>query len=455
MIYIIDMRVLICYSSNDSAITNEKLNQLEVRIIPYATVHFDKLDGSKECCLKRIVRRCDVVLQLISSYSEYQCNSSVLIKARKNNKPIIKIGIDELLAKDDDQLYQILFDIDKKGWPVWLVLAISLLACVGVSLLTLWLSYKYVGKQVVDGTSDGVLGARGVFGDSWGSVNAIISSFAFAGVIVTLFLQNRDLNLQRKEMARQREEFEKENNTLKYQRFENLFYNMLNLQQEIVAALKYNYKERKVSNSSDNMFGFRTQYETHTIIGREVFRFTFDDRNFIKGYRFYLNESGLSKYESTLIPTYYDHYFRHLYKIIQFVDSQGFPFDEAYKYVSLLRGTLSRYELVWIYYNALNPGYTKFKGLIEKYSLLKNIRNDLLTICKETSSYYKALGLTTKEMKSNGFSAVDFEYFLSDVPEEGKYHISAFWNKREIVKGLDYLNRWREFIDEKKKEKEA
>lgn len=387
MTSIVDMRVLICYSSNDSAITNEKLKQLEGRIIPYATVYYDKPDSSNECCLKRMRRRCDVVLQLVSPYFDNQYNSTVLIRARKDNKPIIKIDIDELLAKDDDQLYQTLFDIDKKGWPVWLVLAASLLACVGVSLLTLWLSYRYVGNQ---GTNSGdVLNARGLFGDSWGSVNAIISSFAFAGVIVTLFLQNRDLNLQRKEMARQREEFEKENNTLKYQRFENLFYNMLHLHQEIVAGLRFEYKARKNTSGSENVFGFRTQYETHIITGREVFRFTFEDRASINGYKYHLNEQGFSAYEYTLIPTYYDHYFRHLYKIIQFVDSQGFPFDEAYKYVSLLRGTLSRYELVWIYYNSLNPGYAKFKKLIEKYSLLKNIRADLLALCKETWSYYK------------------------------------------------------------------
>lgn len=450
MTSIVDMRVLICYSSNDSAITNEKLKQLEGRIIPYATVYYDKPDSSNECCLKRMRRRCDVVLQLVSPYSYNQCNSTVLIRARKDNKPIIKIDIDELLAKDDDQFYQALFDIDKKGWPVWLVLAISLLACVGVSLLTLWLSYKYVGKQVVDGTSDGVLGARGVFGDSWGSVNAIISSFAFAGVIVTLFLQNRDLNLQRKEMARQREEFEKENNTLKYQRFENLFYNMLNLQQEIVAGLRFDYKERKVS--FDNPYG-HTQYIAQSVIGREVFRFTFEERVCIYGYRYHLEDKGLLEYDSTLIPTYFDHYFRHLYKIIQFVDSQGFPFDESYKYISLLRGTLSRYELVWIYYNALSPSYTKFKKLIEKYSLLKNIREDLLTLCKETSVYYKTLGLTTDYLRSKGFTALDFEYFLSDIQEEGKYHLSAFWNKKEIEIGRDMLDRWRKLIDQKEKEK--
>lgn len=445
MTSIVDMRVLICYSSNDSAITNEKLKQLEGRIIPYATVYYDKPDSSNECCLKRMRRRCDVVLQLVSPYSYNQCNSTVLIRARKDNKPIIKIDIDELLAKDDDQFYQALFDIDKKGWPVWLVLAISLLACVGVSLLTLWLSYKYVGKQVVDGTSDGVLGARGVFGDSWGSVNAIISSFAFAGVIVTLFLQNRDLNLQRKEMARQREEFEKENNTLKYQRFENLFYNMLNLQQEIVAGLRYDYKERKVSYQSDTFYG-HTQYVNQYVLGREVFRFTFEDNYSITGYRYYLNKMGLVAYDSTLIPTYFDHYFRHLYKIIQFVDSQEFPFDEAYKYVSLLRGTLSRYELVWIYYNGLSPHNNQFKKLIEKYSLLNNIREDLLTKCKETDSYYEELGLEKDSLKANGFSALDFEYLLSDIHEEGKYHLSAFWNKREIDNGRDKLYRWREYL---------
>ena len=166
------------------------------------------------------------------------------------------------------------------------------------------------------------------------------------------------------------------------------------------------------------------------------------------GYKGYLNSEGLIAYDTTWIPTYYDHYFRHLYKIIQFVDSQSFPFEEAYKYVSLLRGTLSRYELVWIYYNALNPAFIKFKKLIEKYSLLKNIREDLLTRCLETERYYEGLGLDLQTVHDNDFTTGDFEFFMTDnTDEKEKYYISAFWKQDELQDGQKKLNRWRTFIN--------
>lgn len=310
-----------------------------------------------------------------------------------------------------------------------------------------------------------VMTARGVFGDSWGGVNAIISAFAFAGVIVTLFLQNRDLNLHRKEMARQREEFEKENETLKQQRFENLFYNMLNLQQEIVAGLRYEYTEEEyvlVPSGVDAPPVQDKRKVNRVVTGRDVFRYTFEraeiylaerdqfnQRIVVNGYRGFLNAMGLSEYDETWIPTIFDHYFRHLYKIIQFVDDQGFSFSEAYQYVALLRGTLSRYELVWIFYNALNPVFHKFQELIEKYSLLKNMREDLLTRSKEMLTNYEGKGLSLQDVKDAAFTTRDFEYYLTDNKQDAeKYYVTAFWKEEEKERGLEWLKRWRKFVDD-------
>jgi hypothetical protein len=296
--------------------------------------------------------------------------------------------------------------------------------------------------------------ARGLFGDSWGGVNAIISAFAFAGVIVTLFLQNRDLNLQRKEMARQREEFEKENETFKYQRFENLFYNMLNLQQEIVAGLRYEYEADERSTVQVER-GFNTEHKRvkREVVGRDVFRYLFTDVRIIFdnrrlcGYEQYLQFRGLQYYDDMIIPSHFDHYFRHLYKIVQFVDAQGFKFDEAYKYISLLRGTLSRYELVWIYYNALNPEFHNFQELIEKYSLLKNMREYMLTMSHETFMFFQNNGFVPQNVKDAGFSGTDFELYLTDDKNDAeKYYLTAFWKENDIQRGQDLLNRWRAFV---------
>lgn len=312
---------------------------------------------------------------------------------------------------------------------------------------------------------------RGQFGDMFGAINALFSGLAFAGLIITLFLQKKELSLQREElqltrdeMKNQRVEFEKENKTLKYQRFENLFYNMLNLQQEIVAGLRYDYQEKQtILIPQTDSFPLQDKRTVDkAVTGREVFRYTFDEAEIffsekgrlgksqeVYGYRRFLYVKGFEAYNDTWIPTIFDHYFRHLYKIIQFIDNQGFTFEEAYKYVSLLRGTLSHYELVWIYYNALNPAFHKFQELIEKYSLLKNMREDLLTRCLELERYYTGLGLTPQDLKDAGFSAGDFEFYLTDDKKDAeRYYITAFWKEEELASGLDWLNRWRAFVND-------
>lgn len=71
---------------------------------------------------------------------------------------------------------------------------------------------------------------RGTFGDQFGAVNALFSGLAFTGLIYTIILQRRDLEIQRNDLRLQRDElkqtrkeFEEQNMTMKRQRFENTF----------------------------------------------------------------------------------------------------------------------------------------------------------------------------------------------------------------------------------------
>lgn len=50
---------------------------------------------------------------------------------------------------------------------------------------------------------------RGTFGDMFGAINTLFSGLAFAGVIYAVFLQSKELNLQREELALTRIELEK------------------------------------------------------------------------------------------------------------------------------------------------------------------------------------------------------------------------------------------------------
>ena len=100
---------------------------------------------------------------------------------------------------------------------------------------------------------------RGTFGDKFGAVNALFSGLAFAGLIVTLLYQKEELKLQREELKETRNElnaqkleFQEQNKTMKRQRFENTFFNMLSLQQDIVSNLLLEYNKYIAGNNFFN-----------------------------------------------------------------------------------------------------------------------------------------------------------------------------------------------------------
>ena len=68
----------------------------------------------------------------------------------------------------------------------------------------IWLATsKWIDMTVVSGTdTDQVLAAvKGQFGDKFGAANALFSGLAFAGIIITLLLQRRDLSETRSAMG--------------------------------------------------------------------------------------------------------------------------------------------------------------------------------------------------------------------------------------------------------------
>lgn len=58
----------------------------------------------------------------------------------------------------------------------------------------------------------------GTYGDAYGSLNTLFSGFAFAILIISLFMQRQELKEQRKELAAQREEISKSNDIAEQQK---------------------------------------------------------------------------------------------------------------------------------------------------------------------------------------------------------------------------------------------
>ena len=117
------------------------------------------------------------------------------------------------------------------------------------------------------------------------------------------------------------------------------------------------------------------------------------------GIRNVLKFKGLEGYMGADVPSYLDHYFRLLYRILKFVKDTPLitEFNDEYEYTSMLRAILSRYELVWLYYNGLSEyGYVKLKPLIERYAMLKNLRADLLVEGVDVGSYAASAFVKTR-----------------------------------------------------------
>lgn len=152
------------------------------------------------------------------------------------------------------------------------------------------------------------------------------------------------------------------------QRFEDIFFRLLENHQRIVESMDLSRKK----NSSEMIAG-----------SRDVFKVMY--KKFIKKHDKNYNNRGIENVNETYhyIQEQYKsdlhHYFRFIYHIIKFIKNSDIEENEKYKYTSILRATLSPYEIAFIFYNCLHiHGRTHFKPLVEEFSFLKNLDFSLL-----------------------------------------------------------------------------
>lgn len=238
-------------------------------------------------------------------------------------------------------------------------------------------------------------------GDSFGSVNAIISTLAFLGVFLALIMQQKQIELQRKELALQRrelknntkelslqrKEFEEQNRNIRLQRFENTFFQMLTLHHEIVGGLKVRIEMYETKG---------TDAPPVLVEGREIFQVLYNEALVLthEGISEIIAKYGIQGgYSKIRLLALFDHYFRNLYRIFKFIDTTPerdlnnkddrdgvLTLDEKRNYAAIVRASLSEYELVLLFFNCLHMrdviDEPQFKGFAEKYHLFNNIRPD-------------------------------------------------------------------------------
>jgi hypothetical protein len=85
-------------------------------------------------------------------------------------------------------------------WDLWPVLLVLVLLGVFVAVLA-W------GPWTIDNAAD--------LGEAFGIINAVFTGLAFAGLIITILIQARELRLQREQLALQREELASQRDELR------------------------------------------------------------------------------------------------------------------------------------------------------------------------------------------------------------------------------------------------
>lgn len=238
---------------------------------------------------------------------------------------------------------------------------------------------------------------RGLFGDKFGAVNALFSGLAFAGLIYTIILQKDELSLQREELKQTREEmkqqtmqFEEQNKIIQIQRFETTFFNMMQYLQDITQGLTITLNKAIIKITPDPSGKRYRVPDTESIVfsGKQVFEETYRNGVNLKNL---IQSKGINGYNESSAVSLYDHYFRYIYRIMKFVDNSFLEYKDCYKYMAILRSQLSRYELVWLYYNGLSDyGKEKMKPLMEKYAMLKNLRKELIIDTDHNVGHYSS-----------------------------------------------------------------
>ncbi len=179
-----------------------------------------------------------------------------------------------------------------------------------------------------------------------------------------------EVKYTRLELVGQKEEMKLQNETLLNQKFENTFFELLTLFNSIVNSLDLRKTIKTIVATGRDCFETFYKYlttETRTIIGQNNALVSTSMPQAIRAYEkvYNDNKSDLS------------HYFRTIYHIFKFIDSSNV--EDKRRYASIARAQLSSHEQVLLFYNCLHKnGLKKFKPLIERYAIFKNLDRELI-----------------------------------------------------------------------------
>ncbi|WP_416438857.1 putative phage abortive infection protein [Phnomibacter sp. MR] len=240
-----------------------------------------------------------------------------------------------------------------------------------------------------------------LLGDFYGGAVASVWSLAGLFFIYVAFLGQKqqilnqqmeimysqlELKYTRLELKGQKEEMITQNKTLKQQRFETSFFQLLNNHSTIVKSMIIRHENNRDSVEADGVDCFRIFYSrlsdsirtrgTGIVVQRLNNLEVVDLNDTLIGYNMFFEKN----------QNFLGHYFRNLYQIVKFIKNS--EIEDKALYIGLIRAQLSSYELALLFYNCLSDyGQVKFYPLIEEFSLLKNLNHGLIFNSEHIDKY--------------------------------------------------------------------
>lgn len=225
-------------------------------------------------------------------------------------------------------------------------------------IIVLWLNYQYTIKLGKD--------YQGIFGDMFGASNALFTGLSFTGLIITILLQRQEIKDTKSEVQKQSE-------IISIQQFENTFFTLISCHHQIIGDLRSDSYYLK--NGEKNYIYYEGRKVFKSLV-ETIFNNVENDVNTFN-IKFAKLHEGLGDR--------YLHYVRNLFQIIKIVDEYEFNSDENIntrekkKYIGIIWQQLSDNEIILIFYNcAYEKENHQYKNLIEKYTLMKNLKEIFL-----------------------------------------------------------------------------
>ena len=213
----------------------------------------------------------------------------------------------------------------------------------------------------------------GQTGDSFGSLNALLTAIAGALVFWAGFMQHQMLK-------QAREEAHKERASRKIQEFESLFFRLL----EFTATAVERIEGPKRNDNSGNALPVHKGTRALDSLARSLFNSVGSSRgNHADSQQLLaaLVEGYLTKVYDRQ-PSAFGPYLRLLYQTFKHIDESDLSESQQVRYANIARGQISEGAVLLLAVNGLTPSGYKFVPLIEKFGLLEHLHRRYRTDCQ-------------------------------------------------------------------------